>query len=114
MTRLDAGRLLAIGKAFHYPLRLITSTEQIRSHLVVTGNAAPPTTPVAGQGFNLSIRVHTASQNTESTALGSLKQLKDYEQERQTDQLNTTNIYIEPSNYSHNQTGKISIFANSG
>ncbi|MBX2807931.1 MAG: 2-octaprenyl-6-methoxyphenyl hydroxylase [Cellvibrionaceae bacterium] len=51
-----AGTVLDIGKRYTYPLQLITSVEQIRSRLVVIGNAAHFLHPVAGQGFNLALR----------------------------------------------------------
>lgn len=50
------GKLLAVGERHSYPLALHTADEQIRQHLVVLGNASHSLHPVAGQGFNLSLR----------------------------------------------------------
>lgn len=51
-----AGKIIAIGKRQGYSLQLIEAAEQVRSHVVVMGNAAHCLHPVAGQGFNLSLR----------------------------------------------------------
>ena len=45
-----------VGARHVYPLNLIEAEEQVRSHLVVLGNAAHSLHPIAGQGFNLSLR----------------------------------------------------------
>ncbi len=39
-----------------YPLTLVEACEQVRAHLVVLGNAAHSLHPIAGQGYNLSLR----------------------------------------------------------
>ncbi len=51
-----AGRLLKLGERQAYPLTLVEACEQVRSNLVVIGNAAHFLHPVAGQGFNLALR----------------------------------------------------------
>ncbi len=51
-----AGNFTKVGKRYSYELNLVQSTEQVRSHIVVLGNAAHFLHPVAGQGFNLSLR----------------------------------------------------------
>jgi 2-polyprenyl-6-methoxyphenol 4-hydroxylase len=50
------GEFIQVGSRFTYPLKLIESCEQVRSGLVVMGNAAHSLHPVAGQGFNLALR----------------------------------------------------------
>lgn len=50
------GALRQVGARYGYPLSLIEAEEQIRPHLVVLGNAAHSLHPIAGQGFNLSLR----------------------------------------------------------
>ncbi len=50
------GTLRQVGVRHLYPLSLIEAQEQIRPHLVVLGNAAHSLHPIAGQGFNLSLR----------------------------------------------------------
>ncbi|WNW12823.1 2-octaprenyl-6-methoxyphenyl hydroxylase [Pseudomonas sp. DTU_2021_1001937_2_SI_NGA_ILE_001] len=50
------GRLCQVGARHVYPLNLVEAEEQVRSHLVVLGNAAHSLHPIAGQGFNLSLR----------------------------------------------------------
>ena len=37
-------------------MTLVEAEEQVRSHLAVLGNAAHSLHPIAGQGFNLSLR----------------------------------------------------------
>lgn len=50
------GALTRVGARVCYPLHLIEAQEQVRAHLVVLGNAAHSLHPIAGQGFNLSLR----------------------------------------------------------
>ncbi|TWI57319.1 2-octaprenyl-6-methoxyphenol hydroxylase [Pseudomonas duriflava] len=50
------GRFQQVGVRHCYPLVLIEAQEQVRPHLVVLGNAAHSLHPIAGQGFNLSLR----------------------------------------------------------
>ncbi|MGL4317864.1 MAG: 2-octaprenyl-6-methoxyphenyl hydroxylase [Pseudomonas sp.] len=50
------GALRQVGSRHLYPLALVEATEQARPHLVVLGNAAHSLHPVAGQGYNLSLR----------------------------------------------------------
>jgi 2-octaprenyl-6-methoxyphenol hydroxylase len=50
------GALRQVGARHVYPLALVEASEQVRPHLVILGNAAHSLHPVAGQGFNLSLR----------------------------------------------------------
>lgn len=50
------GRLHKVGQRGSYPLMLSLANEQSRPGLVLLGNAAHSLHPVAGQGFNLSLR----------------------------------------------------------
>jgi 2-octaprenyl-6-methoxyphenol hydroxylase len=50
------GRMLRVGERHSYPLSLVQAEEQVRSRVVVIGNAAHALHPVAGQGFNLALR----------------------------------------------------------
>lgn len=54
------GKLLAIGDRQVYPLALSVALEQARQGLAVVGNAAHTLHPIAGQGFNLSLRSNFA------------------------------------------------------
>ena len=51
-----AGRFLALGRRDSYPLTMRLAQEQVRPGLVILGNAAHAIHPVAGQGYNLSMR----------------------------------------------------------
>lgn len=50
------GALRQLGARHAYPLALVEAQEQARPHLAVLGNAAHSLHPIAGQGFNLSLR----------------------------------------------------------
>ena len=50
------GRLLACGARGSWPLASVEATEVTRHRCVLMGNAAHTLHPVAGQGFNLSVR----------------------------------------------------------
>ena len=89
------GEFIRVGDRFSYPLTLIEAEEQVRSGIVVMGNAAHSLHPVAGQGFNLALRdcarltqiVVKAYQNKQ--ALGELVLLQSYQQQQQFDQQKT-------------------------
>ncbi len=50
------GRFERVGKRQSYPLALVRADKQVAQRLVVIGNAAHGLHPIAGQGFNLSLR----------------------------------------------------------
>lgn len=50
------GELVRVGERFSFALQLIEAREQVRSGIVIMGNAAHSLHPVAGQGFNLALR----------------------------------------------------------
>lgn len=78
------GRFTHVGQRSIYPLSLLQAKEQIRSGIVVLGNAAHALHPVAGQGYNLALRdvvalvdvLLEAKRNEE--ALGGLAVLERY------------------------------------
>lgn len=86
------GRILKVGHRVSYPLALVQSEEQVRERVVVIGNAAHSLHPVAGQGFNLSLRDVAALAETVAEALaagedfGSLDVLQRYADWRIRDQ----------------------------
>jgi len=53
-TRL--GRLEKVGQRHSYPLKMVEAQEQVKPRCVILGNSAHFLHPVAGQGFNLSLR----------------------------------------------------------
>jgi 2-polyprenylphenol 6-hydroxylase len=89
------GKFNRVGERKAFALQLITAKEQIRSHLVLIGNAAHFLHPVAGQGFNLSLRDClrlTQRLAIATKPLGDLSVLQDYLQDQQRDQ-NTTILF---------------------
>lgn len=85
------GRFTNVGKRHSYPLQLIQAKEQIRTRLVLIGNAAHTLHPIAGQGFNLGLRdVAALAQNIADAFhggddIGGLSVLKTYAQWRERD-----------------------------
>ncbi|MBC2679457.1 2-octaprenyl-6-methoxyphenyl hydroxylase [Pseudomonas baltica] len=83
------GTLQRVGARHVYPLSLVQAEEQVRSNLVVLGNAAHALHPIAGQGFNLSMRDVQALAEAllASTGhLGQLSLLRGYAQRQRLDQ----------------------------
>lgn len=78
-----------VGTRHLYPLTLIEAEEQVRRNLVVLGNAAHSLHPIAGQGYNLSLRdteALAAALLSSSSALGDLAVLQAYHRRQRADQ----------------------------
>ena len=83
------GTLKQVGARHLYPLTLIEAQEQVRPHLAVLGNAAHSLHPIAGQGFNLSLRDAQALAEAllaSDRHPGDLATLLSYQQRQQRDQ----------------------------
>ncbi|HBS41125.1 MAG TPA: 2-octaprenyl-6-methoxyphenyl hydroxylase [Oceanospirillales bacterium] len=89
------GRFTRIGERLTYPLALVKSTEQVRRSLVLLGNAAHTLHPVAGQGFNLTLRdaavlaEHLNKAVSEGRNPGDLEVLQGFARTQIQDQRNT-------------------------
>lgn len=87
-----AGEFVAIGHRRLTPLARTLALEQVRSHLVLMGSAAHSLHPVAGQGFNLSLRDIAALADILAEGAergqppGALSLLSRYQQARSADQ----------------------------
>ena len=86
------GTIQRIGQRQSYPLALTIANEVARNHIVLMGNAAHSLHPVAGQGFNLSLRDVAALVERIGGAIeqkkniGSLALLEDYAEAQIKDQ----------------------------
>jgi 2-polyprenyl-6-methoxyphenol 4-hydroxylase len=84
------GRLCQVGVRQSYALQLRLAREQVRSGLVLMGNAAHFLHPVAGQGYNLALRdgLHLAEvlRGAGDTNLGDLALLQKYAHQQAADQ----------------------------
>ena len=83
------GAFQQVGARHLYPLMLIEAEEQVRSGLVVLGNAAHSLHPIAGQGYNLSLRdteALAAALLSSSAKLGDIGVLQAYHRQQRTDQ----------------------------
>lgn len=86
------GGFVKVGMRASYPLRLIRAREQVRPSCVLLGNAAHSLHPIAGQGFNLSVRdVAILSEEimlalSEQRSIGALSTLQAYLARREQDQ----------------------------
>jgi 2-octaprenyl-6-methoxyphenol hydroxylase len=89
------GRPLKVGARHRYALALTEAVEQVRRGMVILGNAAHALHPVAGQGFNLSLRDADALAGTLAAAIaagaspGDTGVLESYLDARQRDQAQT-------------------------
>ncbi|WP_347330068.1 2-octaprenyl-6-methoxyphenyl hydroxylase [Marinimicrobium locisalis] len=92
------GRLSRVGQRRSWRLALAEASEQVRSRLVLLGNSAHYLHPVAGQGFNLSVRDAAALASILNRAFreardpGELSLLNEYWRKRQWDQTLTTEL----------------------
>lgn len=90
-----AGRFTAVGERYHYPLKLALAEEQVRTGLVVLGNAAHALHPIAGQGYNLALRGAVAladliiERKRSGRSLGNLAALQGFVEQRRQDQYRT-------------------------
>jgi len=84
----EAPRITGIGERQRYPLVLTHACAQAVPYGVVVGNAAHTLHPVAGQGFNLTVRdlLQLARTVGEASAPGALSLLQQYVQRREQDQ----------------------------
>jgi ubiquinone biosynthesis UbiH/UbiF/VisC/COQ6 family hydroxylase len=89
------GNFVRVSARTSYPLSLCLANEQVRSNLVLMGNAAHFLHPVAGQGFNLAardgLRLAQMLQNT-SGSLGDLSMLMAYQTAQAQDQARTIGL----------------------
>ncbi len=90
------GAFTKLGQRHSYPLQLVEAVEQVRTGVVVMGNAAHFLHPVAGQGFNLALRDVARlvevlrSARAAGQRLGELSVLQSYQQAQAWDQRATT------------------------
>ncbi|NWE68881.1 2-octaprenyl-6-methoxyphenyl hydroxylase, partial [Pseudomonas gingeri] len=83
------GTLKQVGARHLYPLTLVEAEEQVRPHLAVLGNAAHSLHPIAGQGFNLSLRDAQALADAllaSEAGLGDFATLRGYQERQRLDQ----------------------------
>lgn len=90
------GRFRAVSKRSNYALRLSVAREQVRSRVVLLGNAAHFLHPVAGQGYNLALRdvlrLAEVLQPLPAAQLGDLQVLQRYQQLQRDDQMRTIKL----------------------
>ncbi|MBT5067412.1 MAG: hypothetical protein HOM67_03695, partial [Halieaceae bacterium] len=85
------GKLTKIGQRAGWPLSVVISRETIRHRCILLGNAAHTVHPVAGQGFNLSIRdIHRLDglihhEMSCDAPFGSLKRLSSFARDSSSD-----------------------------
>ncbi|GAB2510026.1 2-octaprenyl-6-methoxyphenyl hydroxylase [Microbulbifer agarilyticus] len=96
-----AGRIVRAGKVHNYPLTLSLAREQVRRGVALVGNSAHFLHPVAGQGFNLTLRdcdtlarivgreMAAKGANFAQSGPGELELMQHFWRERQQDQMLT-------------------------
>ncbi len=105
------GRFVQVGQRHLYALSLVQSSEQVRRNLVVLGNAAHSLHPVAGQGYNLSLRDAMALADTllaSQKPLGDLATLQAYIAGQQQDQSLTIGFSDQVTRLFSNRTAGLS------
>lgn len=86
------GNIKSAMRGKRYPLQLLLTKQQIRSHFILIGNAAHTLYPIAAQGFNLGLRDVAVLSEVLTTAyrekksLGDIRFLQNYERWCKTDQ----------------------------
>jgi 2-polyprenyl-6-methoxyphenol 4-hydroxylase len=92
------GAVIKAGVRQAYPLALEMAKEEYRSNIVLMGNAAHTLHPIAGQGFNLSLRDiaaltrYVAKACEAKTSIGELSVLEAYAKNQQRDKNLTINF----------------------
>ncbi len=118
------GEFTRVGDRFSYPLKLVEAQEQVRSGIVVMGNAAHSLHPVAGQGFNLALRncarltrllIEAYSKHKpQQRHLGALSLLQRYAQQQAFDQHKTIGFSDRLPSLFGSQQWALSIFRSIG
>ena len=98
-----AGKITRVGRRTGWPLVRVTARELVRSRCVLLGNSAHTIHPVAGQGFNLSLR--------DVARLAALIS-SEVEEPLPFDSVARLSVFAENSRYDHEQTiGATSLLA---
>jgi 2-octaprenyl-6-methoxyphenol hydroxylase len=98
-----AGKITRVGRRTGWPLGRVTARELVRSRCVLLGNSAHTLHPVAGQGFNLSLR--------DVSRLAALIS-SEVEEPSPFDSVARLSVFAENSRYDHEQTiGATSLLA---
>lgn len=114
------GEFIRVGDRFSYPLKLVESQEQVRTGIVVMGNAAHSLHPVAGQGFNLALRDCARLSEALVTAhkrqqyLGDLLLLQGYREQQRFDQDKTMMFSDRVTALFSNNQSALSLLRNMG
>ena len=114
------GRFTRVGERFCYSLQRITAKEQVRPNMVVLGNSAHTLHPVAGQGFNLSVRdiaaltVRIKQRLAAQLPLGDIDYLMGYQDHRQSDQTKITQFSDKLLKLFLNPSGTLKLARNVG